>query len=167
MSRTRDIPRKWKVQTWKLNYLGLYNYRHRLEYRHVFGDVRTMKRRCCGDIHRWIGDVHGASANNPLIFGNSSPIVRGLPPSIGNHRRTFDFWKYRIFAKHCPILPNVSVTFTNASLNYRRTPIIRLGTFMCYCKLTSCQYREQSQQIATFFHRETLRDVANANVTGA
>ena len=159
VSRTRDIPRKWNVQTWKLNYLGLYNCRHRLEYRHVFGDVRAMKRRCCGDIHRWIGDVHGASAINPLIFGNSSAIIRGLPPSIGNHRRTFDLWKYRIFAKHRWILPYVSVTFTNASPNYRRTPpIIRLGTSMCDCKLTSCQYREQSRQIATFFigrRRET------------
>ena len=38
---------------------------------------------------------------------------------------------------------------------------------MCDCKLTSCQYREQSRQIATFFHRETLGDVADANVTGA
>ena len=117
---------------------------------------RAMKRRCYGDIHRWIGDVQGASANNPLIFGNSSAIDRGLPPSIGNHRRTFDLWKSRIFAKHRRILPDVPLTFTNASPNYRRTPpIIRLGTFMCDCKLTSCQYREQSRQIATFFHRET------------
>ena len=108
-----------------------------------------MKRRCYGDIHRWIGDVHRASANNPLIFGNSSAIVLGLPPSIGNHRRTFNLWKNRI-------LPNVSVTFTNALPNYRCTPpIIHLGTFMCDCKPTSCQYREQSRQIATFFHRET------------
>ena len=38
---------------------------------------------------------------------------------------------------------------------------------MCDCKLTSCQYREQSLQIATFFHRETSGDVADANVTGA
>ena len=165
VSRTRDIPRKWNVQTWKLNYLGLYNCTHRLEYRHVFGDARAMKRRCYGDIHRWIGDVHGASGNNPLIFGNSSAIVRGLPPSIGNHRRTFDLWKYRIFAKHRRILPNVSVTFTNASPNYRRTPpIIRLGTFMCDCKLTSCQYREQSRQIATFFHRETSPTLISADL---
>ena len=146
----------------------LYNSRHRLEYRHVFGDVRAMKRRCYGDIHRWIGDVQGASSNNPLIFGNSSAIVRGLPPSIGNHRRTFDLWKYRIFAKHRRILPNVPLTFTNASPNYGRTPpIIRLGTFMCDCKATSCQYREQSRQIAIYFHRETSGDVADANVTGA
>ena len=151
VSRTsRHIPRKWNVQTGKLN--CLYNSRHRLEYRHVFGDVKAMKRRCYGDIHRWIGDVHGASANKPLIFGNSLAIDQGLPPSIGNHRRTFDLWKYRIFAEHRRILPNVTLTFTNASPNYRRAPpIIRLGTFMCDCKLTSCQYREQSRQIATFF----------------
>ena len=155
VSRTsRNIPRKWNVQTGKLNYL--YNSRHRLEYRHVYGDVRAMKRRCYGDIHRWIGDVQGASANNPLIFGNSSAFDRGLPPSIGNHRRTFDLSKYRIFAKHRRIVPNAPLTVTNASPNYRRTPpIIRLGTFMCDCKLTSCQYREQLRQIAIFFHRET------------
>ena len=141
----------------------LHKSRHRLEYRFVFGDVRAMKRRHYGDIHRWIGDVHGASANNPLIFGNSSAIVRRLPLSIGIHRRTFDLWKYRIFAKHRRILPIVSLTFTNASPNYRRMPsIIRFD-----CKLTSCQYREQSRQIATIFHRETSGDVADANVTGA
>ena len=149
-----DIPRKWNVQTGKLNYL--YNSRHRLEYRHVFVDVRAMKRRCYADTHWWKGDVHGASANNLLMFGNSLAIVRGLPLSIGNLRRTFYLWKYRIFAKHRRILPNISLTFTNASPNYRRTPpIIRLGTFMCDCKLTSCQYREQSRQIATFFRQET------------
>ena len=112
-STSCDIPRKWNVQTGKLNYL--YNSRHRLEYWHVFGDVRAMKRRCYGDIPRWIGDVHGASANNLIIFGNSSAIVRGLPPSIRNHRQTFDLWKYRIFAKHRRVLPDVSLTFTNAS----------------------------------------------------
>ena len=95
--------------------LYIYNSRHRLEYRHVFGAVRAMKRRCYSDIHWWIGNVHGASANNPLIFGKYSVIVRGLPPSIGKHRRTIDVWKYRIFAKHRRILTNIYQTFTNAS----------------------------------------------------
>ena len=120
LSRCNDV--QTQLQTRRLNYL--YNSRHRLEYRHVFRDVRAMKRRCYGDIHRWMGDVHGASANNPLIFGNSSAIVRGLPPSIGNHRRTFDLLKYRIFLKYSQILPNVSLTFTNDLPIYRRKPLI-------------------------------------------